>query len=77
MLLPAGMPAGWRGIDFEAHGLPIGPASTLSYAVRWHGERAAVLWQVDGEPVELVAPAVDPAWRTRRPSGEALWRVTP
>ena len=73
-LLPDGIPAAWRGAALEAHDLAIGPATTLSFAVRWHGAHPAVLWQVTGEPVELRAPAVDPTWRTRAPSGEALWR---
>jgi hypothetical protein len=74
VLLPDGIPAGWEGVDVEAHGLVAGPASTLSFAVRWHGEHPAVLWQVDGGPLELTAPAVDPLWRTGDASGEALWR---
>ena len=73
-ILPDGIPAAWRGAPLEAHDLAIGPATTLSFAVRWHGVHPAVLWQVTGEPVELRAPAVDPTWRTRVPSGEALWR---
>ncbi|MET0458632.1 MAG: hypothetical protein ABW195_05265 [Ilumatobacteraceae bacterium] len=75
VLLPSGIPEAWRGSNFEAHGLPVGPASTVSFAVRWHGEHAAVLWEVTGDPVELCAPAVDPAWRTSAPSGDALWRL--
>ena len=59
--LPAS-PTTWLGQSFEVHGVPVGPASTVSYAVRWHGAHAAVLWQVDGAPVELTAPAVDAAW---------------
>lgn len=72
-ILPAGIPSGWFGAGFEAHGLPIGVASTLSYAVRWHGERPAVLWEVSGDPVRLSAPAVDPTWQTGERTGEALW----
>jgi hypothetical protein len=52
-----------------------GPASTLSFALRWHGPNAAVLWDVDGAAVELAATAVDAAWRTRERHGEALWRL--
>lgn len=74
VLLPDGLPPAWRGANFEAHRLPAGPRSTVSFAVRWHGEHAAVLWEVEGDPVELSAPAMDPAWRTTEPSGEALWR---
>jgi hypothetical protein len=75
VLLPHGIPAAWRGANVEAHGLPAGPRSTVSFAVRWHGDNAAVLWEVEGDPVELTAPAVDPSWRTRATSGEALWRL--
>ena len=74
-LFPDGIPAAWRGAELEAHDLAVGPATTLSFAVRWHGAHPAVLWQVTGEPVELRAPAVDPAWRTDAASGEALWRT--
>jgi hypothetical protein len=35
--------------------------------------RPAVLWELDGESVELSAPAVDLSWRTSERSGEALW----
>lgn len=76
-LLPDGFPAGWLGANFEVYGVPVGPASSVSYAVRWHGERPAVLWEVTGDPVELTAPAVDPAWRTDEPTGEALWPAPP
>jgi hypothetical protein len=74
-LFPDGIPAAWRGAEVEAHGLAVGPATTLSFAVRWHGAHPAVLWEVSGERVELRAPAVDPTWRTSAASGEALWRT--
>jgi hypothetical protein len=73
LLFPAGIPPAWRGVDLEAHGLVVGPSTTLSFAVRWHGERPAVLWELTGEPVELRAPVVDPGWGTTAASGEALW----
>ena len=38
-LFPDGIPAAWRGSHVEAHGLAVGPATRLSFAVRWHGER--------------------------------------
>lgn len=77
VLFPDGIPAAWRGAPVEAHGLVAGPASRLSFAVRWHGARPAVLWHVDGEPVTLTAPAVDATWASGQPSGEALWREAP
>jgi hypothetical protein len=73
-VLPGGIPAGWRGTDFEAHGLVAGPGSRLSVAARWHGPNLAVLWELAGEPVDLRS-GVDPAWATAAPSGEALWVV--
>ena len=75
VLFPDGYPPEWRGADLEAHGLPAGPETTVSFAVRWHGQHPAVLWQVEGRPVVLSAPAVDPSWRAEGSSGEALWRT--
>jgi hypothetical protein len=72
-LLPYGLPAGWLGANFEVFGLSIGSRSRIDYAVRWHGERPAVLWDVTGEPVELTAPLLDPRWRTVDAKGEVLW----
>ena len=50
-------------------GLAIGLASSLSFAVRWHGDRPAVLWEVDGPPM----PLSHGEWSTGQLSGEALW----
>ncbi len=72
-LFPDGFPSEWPGADLEAHGMAAGPATRLSFAVRWHGARPAVLWEAVGEPVELTAPAIEPGWRTSEPSGEHLW----
>ena len=74
-LLPYGLPPGWLGADFEVFGLPIGPRSRLDYALRWHGERPAVLWEVSGPPVELTAPLLDPRWSTVDSKGEVLLHI--
>jgi hypothetical protein len=74
-LFPGGIATAWRGIDVEAHGLPAGPISTLSFGLRWHGANAAVLWEVEGPPVALSAPSVDPSWSSVDRTGEALWRL--
>jgi hypothetical protein len=68
-VMPHGFPPAWLGVDFEAHGLAIGLASTLSFAIRWHGDRPAVLWEVTGPPM----PLSHEAWTTGQLSGEALW----
>jgi hypothetical protein len=74
VLFPDGIPPAWRGAPIEAHGLMAGPATTISLAVRWHGEHPAVLWELDGDLVPLTAPAVAAGWTTRERAGETLWR---
>ncbi|HZP28136.1 MAG TPA: hypothetical protein VFC99_04235 [Acidimicrobiia bacterium] len=66
----AELPAAWRGRDLEVHDAPTrrGP---VSYAVRWHGPRPALLWQVpDGS--RLRAPGLDPTWSASEARGETL-----
>ncbi|CAB4880554.1 unannotated protein [freshwater metagenome] len=72
-LLSGGIPDTWLGANFEAHQLPIGPAATVSFAVRWHGERPAVLWEVLGDAVRLTAATIAPEWAAAADKGEALW----
>jgi hypothetical protein len=75
-LFATGIAASWRGINFEAHGVPAGPQHTVSLAVRWHGENAALLWEVDGPPgLQLRAPRVDASFVGSSQRGEALLRV--
>jgi hypothetical protein len=76
-LLPSGIPHRWLGANFEVHGVPTGARSTISFAVRWHGERPAVLWEQQGETCSLSAPTVDPTWASDEVSGEALWAAPP
>jgi hypothetical protein len=68
-----GLPGEWRGHDLEVHDAPT-RAGRVSYAVRWHGPRPALLWEVvDPAPgLTLRAPALDPAWSTTAPTGETL-----
>ena len=73
-LLPGGIPASWLGANFEVHGVPTSARSTIGYAVRWHGDRPAVLWEQEGTPVTLTASALDPHWSTTEATGEALWQ---
>jgi hypothetical protein len=72
-LMPHGFPASWLGQSIDVYGVPTGVASAVSYAIRWHGERPAVLWEQTGNPVELTAPTVAPDWSTAEAKGEALW----
>jgi len=72
-LLPGGIPPEWRGHSFGAHDVPTGPSSCVSYAVRWHGDRPAVLWEQHGDTRTLRADAVDGDWTSDAQRGEALW----
>jgi hypothetical protein len=75
-LLSRGLPASWLGVDFEVFDVPTGGTGAVSFAVRWHGERPAILWEqspgADG-PVVLTSPIFAPQWSTAEVSGEALW----
>ena len=65
----------WRGGPLAVYGLPtrFGP---VSYAVRWHGARPALLWELDSrpgqKPIAVTAPALDRSWSSDQASGEAL-----
>ena len=69
------VPDAWLGQSWEVHDLPT-TIGRLGYAVRWHGERPALLWELephDGvSEVHVTAPGLDPAWSSRELRGEAL-----
>ena len=64
----------WLGSGIEAHGLCT-PLGVVSFAIRWHGERPAVLWEVeahdDGE-IHVSVPGLDPSWSSDDAKGDAL-----
>jgi hypothetical protein len=74
------MPVTWLGMPIDVRDAPtaFGP---LSYSLRWHGERPALLWEVvvhdAAEPCTITAPGLDPAWSTTDASGEALLAAVP
>lgn len=76
-LLPSGMPGDWLGQSVDVYGIPTVPGSAVSFAIRWHGERPAMLWEQTGAPVELSAPVVAPEWRSSDMKGETLWPRPP
>lgn len=74
LALLRGWTPGWLGQGLEVHGLP-SRWGTVSYAVRWHGERPALLWSVEGAPsddIVITAPGLDSGWMARSAAGEAL-----
>ena len=66
-------PPEWAGEALEVHGLPTG-VGRVGFALRWHGRRPALLWEVSGDGPELsvTAPGLDPGWEAEGRSGEAL-----
>jgi hypothetical protein len=74
------VPDSWYGQGWEVHGAPTGQG-TVSYAVRWHGDRVALLWEAEphpgAEPVRLTAPGLEPGWSTTDARGEALLGPVP
>lgn len=76
-LLPE-FPSHWRGGPLEVHGL-VTRVGVVSFAIRWHGYRPALLWELepaptDGapRPVGLTCRGLDPDWSTTEPRGETL-----
>jgi hypothetical protein len=75
-ILPA-FPKEWLGQSLDVRNVAT-PAGSLSFAIRWHGARPALLWEVApghvvtaSEPV-LVSSTLDPVWSGRGRTGEAL-----
>lgn len=68
--LLAEWPAAWRGLPLEVRDAPVA-GGTLSFAIRWHGARPALLWDAPGG-VTITVPVLDPHWTSSVPRGEAL-----
>ena len=74
------LPDEWVGQSLDVHDAPT-HHGRLSFAVRWHGERPAVLWELQPHPgverVTLTAPGLDSAWSSDELRGEALLSPVP
>lgn len=68
-LLP-GFHAGWLGQHLAVHHAPM-KAGPVSFAVRWHGSRPALLWDVP-HGVTIRVPVLDPAFTSSAAEGETL-----
>lgn len=64
-------PTEWRGGNVEVHRMPTRHGE-LSYGVRWHGPRPALLWQLDRASASIRCPGLDPDWSTSDERGETL-----
>ncbi|MDQ1433436.1 MAG: hypothetical protein QOF59_252 [Actinomycetota bacterium] len=70
-----GFRVAWLGQHLAAHDIPL-RRGTCSFAVRWHGSRPALLWDVPpGTTVR--APALDSGWSSNQPVGETLLAEPP
>lgn len=68
------VPKAWRGEGMEVHHLATA-AGQVSSAVRWHGDRPALLWEVeplDGEDLDVSATGLEPEWKGSGRQGDAL-----
>lgn len=68
-ILPHGIPEPWWGASFDVRGLIGDPYRLVNYAVRWHGARPALLWEVDGPPGIVLSHQ---SWMSTEASGETL-----
>lgn len=71
--LAPGIHNAWLGRSVDVTDLPISGGERISYSIRWHGARPAVLWEIDGDrPRRLCAPGIDPSFESTDHSGEIL-----
>jgi hypothetical protein len=72
-MLGWGIPRLWLGAALDCRRIVADTTRTVSFGLRWHGEKPAVLWEVDGdEGLVLDAGLTDPTFRTVQQAGEAL-----
>lgn len=71
--LAVAWPKEWNGTGVEVHGLP-SRYGRVSWAVRWHANRPALLWEVENGPKDLNVqiPGLDPEFRGKGCVGEEL-----
>lgn len=65
------LPPGWEGQPVDVRNAPT-HHGLVSYSLRWHGDRPALLWECEREGVRLVAPGLDEQWSTSERTGDAL-----
>ncbi len=74
VMLPA-PPEPWSGFSVDARSLAT-RHGVLSFSVRWHGTRPAVLWDLqprrDEDPVVTLRCGLDGSWASEARAGEAL-----
>jgi len=68
-------PPEWAGQPLEVHDAPTAQGR-ISYALRWHGDRPALLWQCERPGVPVTVPGLDRSFSTTEPVGKRCWRHT-
>lgn len=71
-ILSGGMPSDWSLQPIEIFHLPASATASVSYAVRWHGLRPAIVWEVEGGEVTLCSSSLDTNWSSSELKGETL-----
>ena len=72
-ICPRGVEVAWLGANFECHRLVASPEHLISFAVRWHGDKPALLWEINGPPgARVAASAVDGTFSSTEMRGETL-----
>ncbi len=71
-LLPM-VPDAWFGQPLDVRGL-VTHVGTMSFSIRWHGARPALLWDREGGPdaVRITCCGLDPTWASSDRRAEAL-----
>ncbi len=71
-LLPS-IPVDWFGQAVDVRGI-VTHVGRVSFSLRWHGARPALLWEREGGPPEaaITCSGLDRAWSSNERSGEAL-----
>ena len=63
----------WFNVLIEVSNMPTSNGG-IGYAVRWHGDRPALLWEGNfSSEVSFISPEFDPNWESRETQGEALF----
>ena len=62
----------WFNVPVEVSSMPTSNGE-VGYAVRWHGDRPALLWEGKiNSQTTFTSPGFDPAWQSNEARGEAL-----
>jgi hypothetical protein len=75
LVLLSMIPPSWLGQSIDVREAPTA-FGRCSYSIRWHGERPALLWEIEPhegiDAVTLTVPSLDSAWTSNALKGEAL-----